>query len=392
MEKLLKKLRDIVGKDNVLSEKADLISYAFDASQIEGKAIAIVFPKFTNDVRRIVKICAQNKVNIVPRGAGTGLAGGAVPQNSVVLDFSRMKRILLLDRKKREVVVEPGVVVAELNEQLAEHDLFFPIVPSSHNICTVGGMVATNAAGYRAIKYGKTDQWVEELEVVDGTGKLFSFRKNNDFIGSEGVLGIVTKIRLSLTSLPDLRSMSLITFQRSGDLIKEVKNTLDRPDVLGVEYFDKIVAELVGVDDKYHLIAEFEDEQGEIKDPDEMLKVIELREGIGPVVSSNGYMLFEDPKVDIDKMDVFLEWLEKEKIPNFGHIGIGIVHPRFKLGEEDLIKEMFKVVEKLGGEVSGEHGIGLTKKKFIPTAYAAKIKRLKKKYDPNNILNINKIV
>jgi len=389
---MIKKLEKLLGKENVLSSKADKISYNVDASQLEGRTYAIVFPKFNNDVRKLIKFAGRNGLNVVPRGAGTGLAGGTIPQKSLILDFSRMRRILLLNRKTRTIVVEPGVVIKDLNEQLAEHGLFFPIVPSSQRVCTIGGMIATNAAGYRAVKYGKTFDWVAELEVVDGTGKMFVFKKANDFIGSEGILGIITKAKLKLTELPILKSMSFTSFEKISDLVVDVQDTLDRPNLLGVEYFSSTVAEMLGLNKHHYLIIEYEDDQGDIKDPDEMLKIIDIREGIGPNVSSSGYMYYEDPKIPLKNMDKFIEWLEKHDIPNFGHIGLGIIHPRFMPGQEKLIPKMFKVVEKLGGDVSGEHGIGLTKKKFVDKEFVSKLKKLKKKYDPYSILNVRKVI
>jgi len=390
--KIIEKFREIVGKDNVLSEGCDLLAYSTDASGIFGEARIVLFPKYNEDVRKIVRYALRTGLNVVPRGAGTGLVGGAVPDNSVVLDFSRMRRIMVLNRKEMTVVVEPGVVLTELNKELAKHGLFFPIVPSSQKVCTIGGMIATNAAGYRAIRYGKTADWIEQLEIVDGSGKLFTFNGKNDFIGSEGVLGIITKAKLKLTRAPVMSSMDFNGYESIHDLVTDVRNILQTPGVLGIEYFDRIVAGMLGLKDMNYLIVEYEDDQGEIQDPDEILRKIDLRENIAPIVASKGYQIYEDPKIELEKMDHFIEWLQKNNTPSFGHIGIGIIHPQFRKGQEKLVSRMFEEVMRLGGQVSGEHGIGLAKKKYADPSYKANIKRLKQKYDPSNVLNKGKIL
>lgn len=394
---MMNELKSIVKKD-ISIEKAELLSYSSDASQIHGKAKAVVWPHDKEQVQKIVRITkkyAKTGSNIVPRGAGTGLAGAVVPKDSIVLDFSRMNNILKLDINKKHVIVEPGVVLNDLNNYLKQFNLFFPVVPASHKVCTIGGMISTNAAGERAVKYGKMEGWVAELEVIDGKGNIHVLNKPekiNMFCGTEGILGIITKVKLLVTEPIRNRSMTLLKFDKISNLIGSVKKHQLEDDFTAVEFFDKLSAKLAGLEERYHLFIEFESNRGDISSEEEILKIWNLREGMGPVLSSEGYLVMEDPQIPLENMENFIEWLEKNKIPSFGHIGLGIIHPRFKESQKKLINKMFVIVENLNGRVSGEHGIGLTKKKFLKSDFIEKMKGLKKEYDPSNILNKGKIL
>ena len=160
---------------------------------------------------------------------------------------------------------------------------------------------------------------------------------------------------------------------------------------MSIEFINKRASELAKLGDKNKLMIEFEDDSGEIKDPKEIEKRWQEREGMGPILTSAGYVVMEDPRIPKERMAEYLKWLEKRNIPAFGHVAFGIVHPRFQRGSE-LIKELFEKVQEMGGTVSGEHGIGLTKKKYLDQETREQIEKLKKKYDPKNILNRGKVI
>jgi len=378
--------------ENTSDDRLDLLAYSTDASQLIGEATAIVWPKKTEDVYKIIRYCHRTDSTITPRGAGTGLAGAAVPQKSIVVDFSKMDRIISIDVKSKTAVVEPGVILDSLNEELAKHKLFFPVIPASHSTATIGGMIATNAAGMRAVRYGKMISWIEELEIIDGMGRFFKANQKNiaSFCGTEGTVGIVTKAKLKLAKHSKMRSLDMFKLETMEEMVDVVKS-LDKDKLNAVEYVDKVAARIAGLGTSYYyLFVEYNDDTGQIFNEKEIDRTWKMRENVSVVLASEGYCIDEDPLLQFEKIPVIIDWLEKHDIPSFGHIGVGIIHPRFKTSS--LLPEMYELVGKLGGEVSGEHGIGLKKKEYVKEDFKKKISELKNKYDPKNILNRNKII
>jgi FAD/FMN-containing dehydrogenase len=387
----MNQLIKILEKENISTNKLDRLAYSTDASQVSGNAVAVIWPENKQQIQKIIRYVVKNKLNLVPRGAGTGLAGAAVPQDSVVLDFSRMNKILEINIKKGYCIVQPGVVLDDLNYILQSKDLFFPIIPSSHAVCQLGGMIATNAAGNKAIKYGKTINWVEELEIIDGTGRLFKTKAVDNWVGKEGTTGIITQAKLKLTKPLTNTSLTFYKFDETENVAKKVKEIKNKKTIVAIEFINKLAAKLSNLNGN-HLLVEYESDEGKISDPKQIEKIWRIREDLGPVLTSNGYVFMEDPLVPIEHMSEFLQWLDTNQIPTFGHIGIGVLHPRFRKQETHLISEMFAMVKTLNGSVTGEHGIGLNKKQFADKKLVKKIKKLKQKYDPDNILNKGKII
>jgi len=382
---MFKTLRSNIGSENVSQKESDKIAYNSDASMIKGKVDTVVWPESIEDIRHIISYVKRHKLNLVPRGAGTGLAGGAVPQNSVVMDLCRMNKFSI---EKDMAIVQPGAILDDLN---AKSKLVLPVVPGSHAVCTIGGMISTNAAGMRAFRYGKMIDWIEELRVIDGTGKLMKIKgdKIKNFCGLEGTTGIVVEAKLKLIELPKERSISIFQFDTVTSLVEKF-HELEKENVLALEYVDKFSSNLVGFGDSNHLIVEYEGDEGKIKGK-EMEEVWRMRDSLYPSVASKGYVVIEDPEIPLEQIDKFLYWLQKNNIPAFGHIGIGVVHPHFKK-DSKLVDEMFMVVNKLKGSVTGEHGIGITKKTYLSEEDTIRIKELKETYDPSNILNGGKLI
>lgn len=390
------KLKEIFGTQYSL-DPLDCMVYSSDASQIKGSAKAIVWPTGPEQIQKLVHYAVRTKLGLVARGAGTGCAGGAVPQDSIVVDMSRMNRIIDIDPDNHLVSVEPGVVAADLNDRLDEYNMFFPIIPASHTTCQIGGMIATDASGTRAVKYGRMSDWVRQLMIIDGTGKILTLKREEDikdFCGTEGILGIVIQAKLGITEQIKHSTLSIKTFDDVDKLVAQLDLYKASPAITAIEYFNRTAAELSGLEHKYYLFAEFEDDSGDMKDPLRVEKLWSLRKGLGPALASCSYVVPEDPKIPHENISKFIRWLDNHKVPAFGHIATGIFHPRFKPNQERLIKEMFKEVRRLKGSVSGEHGIGLAKKKFFfeeNKEAIQKLKDLKAKYDPEGILNRGKI-
>ena len=384
-------LQRTLGEENVSEAEIDRLTYSTDASQIKGSAAIVAWPQDFEDIRNVILYASRRNLNIVPRGAGTGLAGAAVPKNSIVIDMSRMNRVMEINKKEKYCTVESGIVLDDLNNRLCP-DLFFPVIPSSHAVCTIGGMLSTNAAGTRAVKYGKTEDWILELEVFDGTGKLFKTKNIMDFVGKEGTTGIITKAKLRLTEPLKKTSLSYYKFINLSDLMEKLDNLKNDKGVIGVEIIDRTASEIMEQGNNDLLFVEFENDSGDINDSKQIAEIWKLRDGVYTILASKGYMFIEDPKLELGAMFNFLQWCKKNSIPVFGHIGVGIVHPMFKKGQERLIREMYKKIVELKGEITGEHGYGIVKREFVDEGIRDKIKELKKKYDPTNILNKGKVI
>ena len=362
--------------------------YESDASRMRGEALDVVHPK---SVREVCEFVSKND-RIVIRGAGTGLAGGAVPQKEVVLDLSKLTKISNFNEEKKTVEVEAGVVLDDLQHFLDKSGLEFPVKPSSHAVASIGGMIATNAVGNRAVKYGKTASWIKWVEVVDGEGRIDrkGVTELSDYVGMEGITGVIVRACLKLSPIRE-RTASLFRLESVDEVVRLVQNMKQRRDVSALEFLDKFVSKGIGYGEGYHLLVEYESDEGKLKGKD-YEKVVGMRDMIYPFLSGEGYVRIEDPKVLSDRFSKLMSWLEANKIPVFGHIGVGIFHPCFNSHQERLIPEMMKLVGRLGGQVSGEHGIGLLKRGFVEVNDQKILRNVKKRTDPMGKFNSGKVI
>ena len=370
-------------------EKKEILAYNFDASQEEGSLKNVFFPKTIEEVQQIVR----KEKNIAIRGGGTGLAGGSVPQGDVVLDLSKLNKIYELDKEKNSVVVEAGVILDELQNYLEEFNLEFPLNPSSHAVCTIGGMISTNAVGTRAIKHGRTSEWVRWLDVVNYKGELKRIPKTDlkEYSGMEGITGIIVRACLNLIE-KKRRFMEVFYFNNYNEVLEKVRELKKRENICAIEFLDKRVSQLVGFGDFYSLIAEFEEEIQDKEKNEQSKKISQARDSVFPKLAGEGYYVIEDPKLMIEKSSFLIEWCEKNQIPVYGHISVGIFHPCFSKEKKNLIKEMMFLVKRNGGLITGEHGIGLLKKEFLEANDKKIIQSIKRRLDPINKFNKNKLI
>lgn len=360
--------------------------YEVDSSQLEGRVKKILLPKTIEELQKIVK----KEKELTIRGGATGLAGGAVPTTDIVLDVSKIDKIISFDKKRKIVIVEAGLILDDLQDFLLEYNLEFPINPSSHSICTIGGMIAANAVGNRAIKYGKTSDWILWIDIVNSKGEIERKTKTelSDFVGKEGITGVIVQAGLKLSEIVD-RVPSLEKFSSIEELISRVKKLRQDSKITMIEYLDKNVSNLIGLSKDYYLFTEIESNE---KLNEGQKKLYEIRDKIYPALSGEGFTRIEDPKIILDKIPPLLEWLDKNNIPTYGHISVGIVHPCFSKEQEKLISEMMKLVKRLGGQISGEHGIGILKKEFLDISDKKILLAMKKRLDPKNKFNPGKII
>ncbi|MBW1765804.1 MAG: FAD-binding protein [Deltaproteobacteria bacterium] len=453
-EKAKKGLINIVGEENFTDAVIDLVSYSYDASPEHHRPDGAVWVKNRDQISAILKLANEYMIPVIPRGAGTGLSGMAVPkQGGIVLDMAHMNKILEISIKDRLAVVQPGVVYQDLQNDLAPHGFFFPPDPASGSISTLGGNVATNAGGLKGAKYGTTRDYVLGLEVVLADGSVLrtgsrcmkcvsGYDLTRLFVGSEGTLGVITEIILKINPRPRAEATCLAAFDdisHAGNAITEIMcsgiipsvlEILDDQCILAINKATDLhlpeVAALVLVEtDGYSqeetdlamdIVVEVfrQNNAKEITraaSAEEAEKLWTARKSLGGVMTLlNNTFIAEDITVPISKVpDVLIGVKEISKrynllIPTAGHLGDGNLHPcivydgtnpdeaaRVKQASADL----FRLGIDLGGTLTGEHGIGLEKAEFMPMEHNAVamgvMNNLKKLFDPNSILNPGKM-
>lgn len=444
----------------ILTDEASFKEYGSDWTKfLEPNPSAIVFPKTTEEVVLLVNMARKFKVALVPSGGRTGLSGGAAALNlEVVVSFEKMNKILGFDEYDQTVTVEPGVITETLQKFAEERNLYYPVDFASRGSSHIGGNVATNAGGIKVMRFGLTRQWVQGMEVVTGSGEVLqlnnSLVKNatgldlrNLMIGSEGILGFITKVTLGLTrptaepslfvfGVSDLaavmkiyhsfkRELPLLAFEMFTDLalkyVLKHHHELKAPTEGKYPYY--VLAEFEKTDPSVHekALALFENgvEQGWIQDgiesqnPQQLRDLWRLREDISEATSPY-HPYKNDISVRISKVPEFLQEMNgilRKNYPHFeavwfGHIGDGNLHINI-LKPEDMTADaflteckkvdeiMFEMIEKFSGSISAEHGVGVTKKAYLSHTRSNEevmlMKQIKKAFDPDGILNPGKV-
>ena len=376
----------LLGAENVSEEIADKEVYSTDASRVKGVGGArlVCWVETEKQVHQIILFAKRNKIGIVARGGGTNLVGSAVPDNSVVIDFSKMNKILKVG--KDFAIVQPGITIDSLNKQLG--DKMFPIIPLNSGVTTLGGLVALNEGSPRSFKYGRAENFVVSAEMIDGTGRSQELR-GKDICGTEGAVGLITKIKIKLVPKITGVSYEIFRFDELEPLTEKISVLRNRTDVLSIEYINDVAAQVCLFGNKNYLLVEYEGKGGVVV-KDEIKKLLDKRHKMRHLLFNAGYTIIQDPVIPFNNLVEFLYWLKMNKVPCFGHAGSGVMHPVFK--DYKKIKPMYVVVDRLGGKVNGELGIGLLSKEFLKEEAKGSFKVLKDKYDPENILNRGKIV
>jgi len=456
--KVVETLRQIVGPDNVLTDTHDMDPYAHDET-VGLRAEPEVVVKVTNaqQISEIFKLAQRERIPVTPRGAGFGLSGGAVPVcGGIVLSTEKMNRILEIDKENLMVTVEPGVITGDLHQAVEAEGLFYPPDPASLDSCTIGGNIAEDAGGPRAVKYGVTKDYVCGLEAVLPSGEIITcggklvknvtgYNLIQLLIGSEGTLAVVTKIILRLLPLPKLRVDLLVPFndfQAAANTVSDIIaqriiptaiEFMERDTVLASErYLGKEVpfhdaaAQLLiqldgnhqeAIDADYNRVADICLENGALDvlvalKPRERDRLWEARRAIVDALKAESPINhMEDVVVPRSEIPALLKGIKEiaerysVRIVNFGHAGDGNVHVNVlkdDLSDErweeilpSLIEEIYRLTLSLGGTITGEHGIGATRRRYLPLALdQAQIEimeKIREVFDPNRILNPAKI-
>lgn len=451
----LSKIKEIAGEKNYTDALEDKICYSYDGTPLLHKLPeAVVFPETTEQISALLKLANKENFAVVPRGSGTGLSGGSVPvENSIVIVLTRWNRILEIDTHNLTVLVEPGVITERLQLEVEKHGLFYPPDPGSQKICTIGGNVAENAGGLRGLKYGVTKNYVLGLEVVLPNGEIiFTGGKNfkdvsgynlrDIFIGSEGTLGIFTKVLLKLIPKPTRAITILAYFDRLIDSAKAVADMvsfhitpcmiefLDKTTMNCVEDYTKIglprnaesmlLIEVDGrgsdVDFEYEKVVEAlkKNNASAIKSATNTAEANTLktarRAAFSALARIKPTTILEDATVPRSELPVMIEKVNEAAskfdvtFGDFGHAGDGNLHPTCLTDERDhaqinrahaAFDFIFNEAIKLGGTITGEHGTGLAKKHFLEQVAGAAgvdvMRKFKAVLDAKNVLNPGKI-
>ena len=361
--------------------------YETDGSRLIGKTEKVFFPKNKEDVQRIAK---NINGDIVPRGGGTNLVGGCIPNNSFVIDLSKMNKIRELNSKKRTVYTEAGISIKELNEKLNSVGFEFPI-EAFNPASTIGGMIARNETGKRSKKYGTLKDWIEGIEFVNGNGELIKLSKNDlmDVCGMEGITGII--IGAVLRIMPKFkRSFSLFKTDNLDEILSVSRRLKNEADVSMIEFFSPETAKLLGLEEKYHIIIEFDSDRGKIG-AEESEEILRLKNKVHYSVAGEGYYSSENFKLFFDKLKEVIIFLNVNKVPYFGFGDSGIIIPFFKDEEKKKKDETINLIKKIGAK-SGGYGIGITRKYIVDSFEKKLIQRIKQRHDPLGKLNKGKLI
>jgi len=452
-DKIINSFKSILGNQNVLTDYEDRYCYAYDATAI-GETLylpdAVVLPENKEQICQIVKIANKNNIPIVPRAAGTNLVGGCIPlKGGIVMHLSKMNKILNIDRNNLICIVQPGVVVGNLQQEVSDLGLFYPPDPASLKVSTIGGSIAQSSGGPRGFKYGTTKDYVLGLEVVLADGTLLKtggttvknvtgYNLTQLFVGSEGTLGIVVETTLKLISKPEEQQVMLAYFESinqaaeaitgiiSAKITPATLDIMDKNTMVTIENFHHVglptnmeavlVLEVDGFKESVAVqtqqIIDICNKFGakNIRVSQNQQEADELWFAFGAVARLRPNVLTEDAVVPRDKIPEFItktrEIFDRYNLTVciMGHAGDGNIHPNVSLdlrnkeeseNFEKAAEELFDTAIELGGSLSGEHGIGMLKSGFMRKALDENsikyMKEIKKLFDPKNILNPGKI-
>ncbi len=454
---LIEKFRAIVGQENVLTSKVNRVTYGYDATadMPKGSPDVIVMPTDIEQVQQVVNLARRSGVALYPRGAGTNLSGGTIPvQHGIVLSLQKMNKILEVDAENLTAVVQPGVIIQALNNAAAPHGLMYPPDPGTVTTATMGGSVAENSGGLRGLKYGVTKHYVMGMEVVLANGDRVRFGgktvKNvtaydfsSLFVGSEGTLGIVVEITCKLVPSPKFRRTFLATYKSIADagntvsgiikaqVIPATLEILDNMTIRTVEDFAHVglpteaealllievdgMAEAVVKQEAEEVMRVVKENNGELRvaqsDAERDALWAARRAALPALASLNNTVVLEDATVPRSRItEMLLEVAEigrkyKLTLGTFGHAGDGNLHPTILADKHNAdemhrvhmaVDEIFAAALKFGGTLSGEHGIGMAKMKYLGNEIGDSgldlMRSLKQALDPTYMLNPGKLV
>lgn len=454
LKKVLAEIVKIVGQDNLLTAKEELMCYSYDATNQKFLPEAVVFPHSPQQISQIMLLANQYRFPVIPRGAGSGFVGGSLPvEGGLVLALTKMNRIINIEPENLTALVEPGVVTGTFQQEVERLGLFYPPDPASLKFSTMGGNVAVCAGGPRCLKYGVTKNYVLGLEVVLPTGEITNtgvhtlkgvagYDLTSLLVGSEGTLGIITKITVKLLPLPEAKKTLLAIFPHLDDATLTVSSiihariipaTLEFIDQAAIRCVEDYLQMGLPTQAEALLLIEVDGDKDTVNKQTELIKNICLknsanevkiaqneeeeeqlwkaRRSISPaLLRLNPHKINEDINVPISHIPEIIrrinEIAQRYQLinVNFGHAGDGNIHTNLMINQDNpdevnraqqAVKEIFQATLELGGTISGEHGIGITKAPYLEMEIGkinrALMEQIKCLFDPRNILNPGKL-
>jgi len=456
---LLEQIKSIVGPEYTFTDEESFEKYGRDETErLHYYPAVVVKPRKTEEISALMQLANKHLIPVTPRGAGTGLTGGALPHlGGLVIAMERFNQILEIDERNLQVTTEPGVITEVLQNAVKEKGLFYPPDPASKGSCFIGGNISENSGGPKAVKYGVVKDYVLNLEIVLPTGEIIwtgsnvlknatGYNLTQLIVGSEGTLGIVTKIVLRLIPHPKFDLLMLAPFdslEKASEAVSAIFRAGITPSALELMEIEsiKLASKLCGstaitITENLaaHLIIEVDGNDKEVlmKDMEAIAEVLtnfevgelyfaddaqqktelwKIRRKANEASVAAGYTIEEDtvvPRAELPRLIMGVKALAQEngfKVVSYGHAGDGnlhirINHPQYKKSYENeviqgILFKIFELVKSLGGTISGEHGIGLIQKSFMPVVFdpitMELMKGIKKVFDPNCILNAGKI-
>ena len=455
----LEAFKKIVGESYVFVDEEVLDHYSHDETEdLHYLPDVVLKPSTAQEISQILSLCNQHRIPVTPRGAGTGLSGGALPHlGGVVLSIERLNKIISIDERNLQVTTEPGVITEVLQDAVKARGLFYPPDPSSRGSCMIGGNIAENSGGPKAVKYGVVKDYVLNLEVVLPTGEITwtganvlknatGYNLTQLVVGSEGTLGIITKAVLKLIPLPKYDLLMLVPFSKAENACAAVSaifmagytpSAMEFMERDALEWAMKFVNGSSSDMDpqvQAHLLIEVDGNDTDVlmkdmegiseivmnfdcgdilfaEDAQQKAELWKLRRRVGEAVKSHSIYKEEDTVVPRAELPVLLRGVKdigrKYGFHSvcYGHAGDGNLHVNIIKGDltdeewngslKNGIREIFELTRQLGGTISGEHGVGLVQKEYLPIVFdevqMRLMKQIKKIFDPNNILNAGKI-
>jgi len=450
-KKIKQQLIQILGDEFVKSEQADIWSYGFDNSRRHALADFVVLPETAEQIAEIVTLCNQHNIPLIARGKGTGTTGATVPtKGGIILSTERMNKIISVNPDDRYIVAQPGVTNEEIQIAAGEHGFFWPPDPTSAAFCTIGGNLAYNSAGPRAVKYGTPRENTLGLEAITGSGEklrcgvyttkgVVGYDLTRLLIGSEGTLAIITEATLKLTPLAESKNTIKAIYQSIDAATKAVANIMAQSTTpCALEFMDKNALDMVReysdanlpekagamlmleVDGKTEHLEQMTNDIKQAASNDGLLEfsVAQTKDEIKNLWATRKALspslrhvapkkINEDVVVPVSNIPALIKGLgsisEKHRIPiiNFGHAGNGNIHVNLLVQDKDkqaydCLDEVFKLVLSLNGTLSGEHGVGIDKLEFISNELDANalslMQSIKQVFDPKGILNPGKTI
>ena len=456
---LLEEMKSIVGAAYFFTDEESFAKYGSDETEkLHYAPQVVVKPRSAEEISKLLILSNQHLIHVTPRGAGTGLTGGALPHlGGLVISMERFNTILEIDERNLQVTTEPGVITEVLQNTVKEKGLFYPPDPASKGCCFIGGNISENSGGPKAVKYGVVKDYVLNLEIVLPTGEIIwtgsnvlknatGYNLTQLIVGSEGTLGIVTKIVLRLIPHPKFDLLMLAPFnsvEKASEAVSAIFRAGITPSAMELMEIEsiKLASKLcestaipITEDLAAHLIIEVDGNDMEVlmKDMEAIAEVLanyevgelyfaddtqqknelwKIRRKANEASVAAGYTIEEDtvvPRAELPRLIKGVRALALDngfKVVSYGHAGDGnlhirINHPKYKKSYENeeiqgILIKVFELVKSLGGTISGEHGIGLIQKSFMPVMFdpisMELMKGIKKVFDPNNILNAGKI-